>query len=34
MKKGYTLISIVLPVNNVAKSELNKNAFEPIIKIS
>ena len=29
-EKGYTFISIVLPVKSVAKSELNKNAFEPV----
>ena len=31
---GYTCISYVLPVNNVAKSLLNKKAFEPVIYIS
>ena len=30
-ENGYTFISIVLPVKSVAKSELNKNAFEPVI---
>ena len=30
-ENGYTFISIVLPVKSVAKSELSKNAFEPVI---
>ena len=30
-ENGYTLISKVLPVNSVARSELNRNAFEPVI---
>ena len=30
-EKGYTFISIVLPVKSVAKSELSKNAFEPVM---
>ena len=30
-EKGYTLISNVLPVNKVAKSELSKKALEPVI---
>ena len=33
-ENGYTFISKVRPVNNVAKSELNKKAFEPVIYIS
>ena len=30
-ENGYICISYVLPVNNVAKSLLNKKAFEPVI---
>ena len=30
-EKGKTLTSKVLPVNKVAKSELNKNALDPVI---
>ena len=31
LEKGYTFISNVRPVNKVAKSELNRNAFDPVI---